>query len=93
MSPLDRSGPTCLKGFLVWVFLHPGWGMTYKDMLHYSFYSESKMSLYLKLTKPVATYIQHSGSFILFINLMKLIILVPYHQQENMISFVRTGHS
>lgn len=51
------------------------------------------MSLYLKLTEPIAAYSQDSGSFSLFINFMKLITLVPYQQQVNMISHFRTEHS
>lgn len=83
MSPLDRSRTISLKGFLVWL-LFIGWGMTYKDTLHFSFYFESEMSLYLKFTKSIATYSQHSDPLSLFINLMKLFTLIPYQQQANM---------
>lgn len=93
MNVTSRQKQTHLSQGIFGLGVFAGWGMTYKDRLHYSFYCESEMSLCLKLTKPIATYSQHSGSFILFINLMKLITLVPYQQQANVVSHVRTGHS
>lgn len=92
MSPQDSSSPTCLKWFLVWGFFFAGWGMTYGNTLHYSFSSEPKKPLYLMLTKLIAIYSLCPGSFILFITLIKLIILIFGCQQASMISHVRTTH-